>query len=226
MTLQMMYWFSLIKSTKVNNSHFTSLRWFAVCLGLISLVMSCDSTIHNIKDYYQYINNEANGLIKQKKIGSIAFVMKYIPTDFFVYKASAEESKDSLKEAYEGSLNFILKVAPSEEAETKFDVMTETVSSLDEFKQQAFTVNFELQKFIRLKIGDREISPVLVETENVYGLTQHRLVNIVFAKEMFEEAWATTDKIDIVFNDEIYNTGKHHFLFYKNDLESVPKLDL
>ena len=155
--------------------------------------------------------------------------MKYIPTDFYVYKAQKEypnRSIDSLKKDYENNVNFILKIAPSEDADQKFDVMTETVSSLREFKEQALVVNFELQKFIQLKIGQQTIAPVLVETENVYGLTQHRLVNIVFAKEDFQEEWLNEDKIDLVFNDEIYGTGKHHFLFYKKDLKTIPNLNI
>lgn len=138
---------------------------------------------------------------------------------------SPDLSIDSLKKEYDSSLNFILKIAPSEESDAQFDVMTETVSSLAEFQEQTLTVNFELQKFIYLKLGDQKIKPVLVEAENVYGLTKHRLINIVFAKDEFEELWNREDKIDLVFNDEIYNTGKHHFLFDKSDFLSIPQLE-
>lgn len=189
---------------------------------------SCDKSIDNIKDYYKYINTPSNGLVKTKSIGAISFSMKYLPSDFYVYKTMIkfpDVSRDSIRKEYSSSLNFVLKVAPSKESEIKFDVMTETVNSLTEFQEQALTVNFELQKFIYLKIGNQQIKPVLVETENVYGLAQHRLINIVFAKDEFEELWNNEDKIDLVFNDEIYGTGKHHFLFQKSDFINVPKLE-
>ncbi|BDS10486.1 hypothetical protein [Aureispira anguillae] len=191
--------------------------------------LSCNQSIDNIKDYYKYINTVSNGLLKIKNIGALSFSVKYIPTDFYLYRSQKESPtllQDSLKEEYDSSLNFILKVAPSEDADVKFDVMTETVGSLSEFKEQAFTINFELQKLIRLKVGDQELKPVLVETENVYGLTQHRLINIVFAKEDIKEAWANVKKMDLIFNDDIYGTGRHHFLFYKSDLDKIPKLTI
>lgn len=197
-------------------------------LAVLSL-LSCNKSIDNIKDFYKYVNTPSNGLIKVKNIGALSFSMKYVPTDFYVYKAHKDFpniTKESLKDEYKDNFNFILKIAPSEEAAMKFDVMTETVGSLAEFREQAFIVNFELQKFIRLKIGSREIAPVLVETENVYGLTQHRLINIVFAKEDFQTEWSNLEKIDLIFNDELYGTGKHHFLFYKKDLINIPDLNI
>lgn len=190
--------------------------------------LGCHQSINNLKEYYQYLNTPSNGLIKLKSIGSMAFSMKYLPSDLYVYKTMMDSpnlSIDSLKKEYDSSLNFILKIAPSEESDAQFDVMTETVSSLAEFQEQTLTVNFELQKFIYLKLGDQKIKPVLVEAENVYGLTKHRLINIVFAKDEFEELWNREDKIDLVFNDEIYNTGKHHFLFDKSDFLSIPQLE-
>ena len=201
--------------------------------GLVILIVfslfSCERSIDNIKDYYKYINTLENGLVKIKNIGALSFSMKYIPSDFYVYKAlkkQATVSKDSLKEAYGNNVNFILKIAPSEDAETKFDVMTETVSSLAEFQEQAYTINFDLQEYIHLKAGEQEVHPVLVEIENVYGLAKHRLVNIVFAKEAINEAWQSQDKLDLTFNDEIYGTGKHHFIFYKKDIDNIPQLSL
>ena len=208
----------------------TRLKSSIMLLGLVAFcLLSCNKSIDNIKDYYKYINSPSSGLVKMKNIGNISFSMKYIPSDFYLYKACKEFpniSKDSLKKEYENSFNFILKIGPSEAADVKFDIMTETVSSLAEFQEQVLTVNFGLQKFIRLKMGNREIAPVLVETENVYGLTQHRLINVVFAKEEFEEDWTNNNEIDITFNDEIYGTGKHHFLFYKKDLNNIPELDI
>lgn len=195
----------------------------------LSSFFSCESSIDTIKDYYAYINNEKNGLILHKSIGDISFTMKHLPTDFFIYRTDKKANKntqDSLRIEYEASLNFILKIAPASDANVKFDVMTETVSSLAEFKEHAFTMNFDLQRMIYLKIGDQKIKPVLVETENIYGLNQHRLINIVFAKENFGANWGKQKKIDLVFYDKIYETGIHHFVFDKEDLDNIPSLNI
>jgi hypothetical protein len=199
-----------------------------VFLFLVFFFFSCEKSIYTIEEYYDYINDPKNGLVKMKEIGTIEFSMKYLPSNFYVYKTIKDTPKlsiDSLEKEYSSSLNFILKIAPSKESKVKFDVMTETVNSLEEFQKQSLAVNFELQNFIYLKIGKNKIKPVLVETENVYGLAKHRLINIIFAKDEFEESWQNEDKIDLVFNDEIYNTGKHHFLFQKKDINKIPQLE-
>lgn len=167
--------------------------------------------------------------MQEKKIGALSFAVKYLPTDFLLYRNHSQAGvmvKDSLYDSYASSLNFMLKISPSEDAPESFDVMTETVSSLEAFKQHAFTMNFALQELIHLKIGNKEIKPVLVETENIYGLQQYRLVNIVFAKEHLEGLDEEGSNWDVVFKDELYGTGLHHFVFDKKDLKNIPKLNI
>jgi len=193
----------------------------------LRILLGCYSPIDSLEDYYKYINNENNGLSRAKTIGPLLFETKILPSNLLVmrdYQNGKGNSIDSLKKEYAPSLNFILKVSPSEEAEVKFDVMTETVSSLEEFKEQAFSINFKLKEYIYLSIGKKKIKPVLVETENVYGLTKHRMVNIVFAKEDLSEYFLKDKEVDFVFNDQIYNTGIHHFRFEVNDIINVPQV--
>lgn len=210
-----------------------SLSWAAYIL----LLAQCQSPneLHSIQDYYSYLNDASHGLVQTKRMTPLEFSMKYLPVDFLAYQAVIEEtntslSKDSLKALYAPSLHFLLKIAPSQDAVQQFDVMTETVSSMSEFKEQAFTINFDLQQLLQLQAIDKKgvvvhtLKPVLVETENTYGLTQHRLVNIVFERSVLEQTWSDIEQLKLVFKDELYETGRHYFAFQMDDLHQVPSL--
>lgn len=200
---------------------------FYLITSIILGLSACSPSSLELADYLAYINNSDNGLVQTKKINALAFKVKYLPIDYLVYRSLGEDTIHSQKiierehSNYEGSLNFILQIGPNEE-EVSFDVMTETVASIQEFKKHSFTMNFELKDYIELRLGEQKIEPILVELENTYGLTQHRNVNIVFAIDNpIMDSYST---IDFVFSDEIFKTGIHHFVFDRNNIDHIPTL--
>ena len=185
-------------------------------LGLLLLSLgACQNDLNNWKDYYAYLHAPENGLIKEKTIGDMKFTMQYWP-------AAMRSQEQPNPEQEEDSWTFLLKIEASEQAAQPFDVMTETVSSLEEFQEQTLALNFDWQKWIYLQVKDKKVAPVLAVLENTYGLQQHRVVNLVFAKE----ERAVPQQLDLVFEDTIFGTGKHHFLFQTQDLEAIPALAL
>lgn len=207
------------------NSKYVYLVW-----GIIVLIItSCNNDIYTIEKYYAYMNNPENGVVKYRAVESLEFSLKYLPVDYLIYKSKKTkvgDNLDSLKNENKDKFHFLLKIAPSKKVKQEFDVMTETVSTELEYKQQALLLNFNLQEYLTLKVGEVELKPVLVETENVYGLTKHRLINLVFARENLTIDFFNEPEIDIVFQDAIYNTGFHHFIFNTTDLKNIPSLKI
>jgi hypothetical protein len=196
-------------------------------LAFALFLLSCQQNVYNLQDYYAYINAPENGLAKERVVGDMKFTLQYRPTEALVQQErSATISKNSLQEQYANSLTFLLKMEASEQAAQPFDVMTETVSSLQDFQQQTHALNFELQQLLYLELGERRVKPVLVVLENTYGLQQHRLVNIVFAKEELNEQGQLPKQLDVVFEDVLFGTGKHHFLIERAHIEQIPPLVL
>lgn len=201
------------------------MRLYLILL-IFLLLEACTPSSLELNDYLAYISNPKNGLVQSRKINALAFKVKYLPIDYLVYQIVGDkpytlESIDKERSNYKGSFNLLMQISPNEE-EVSFDVMTETVASIQEFKQHSFTMNFELKDYMELHIGEQKLKPILVELENTYGLTKHRNVNIVFALDGLEiDSYST---IDFVFRDEVFKTGIHHFVFDRNNIDHIPAL--
>ncbi|HET6243903.1 MAG: hypothetical protein H0V01_04455 [Bacteroidetes bacterium] len=173
------------------------------------------------------MNNLENGLIKSKSINGIKVTAKYLPPEFLVYKDLKTHDefntflKDSLMEWYKFNHTFLLNIALDEENKNDMDVMRYGVKNYEEYKEKFISMNFDLTDFISLKIKDKKLSPVLINLENVYGLSKDRNVHLVFTTDE-KTNYTDFEELDLVYNDEIFETGINHFVFQKKDIESIP----
>lgn len=203
------------------------LMTFIVLLLSSSVLFSCQKSSLDIKGILKYINNPANGVMKERIVGGYNFQVKYLPIDYMVYreleevKAPAQKLVDSLKQEYKYSLNYILRIGPADDQ--SFDVTKGNAKTTEAYNAQNYSMNFELQEYLSLEIAEgRVLKPVLVRTENTYGLTDHRNINIVFslAKDDLEQL----EYYDLRFQDDLFNTGRHHFVFNKKDITNIPPI--
>ncbi len=180
----------------------------------------------------EWLNDPSNGLISGKKVGGFDLSMKYMPYDLLAYKeikkdkSATQEVLDSVAELYDNSYTFILSIGSDESAGENFDVMHLGVYDEDAYNQRIRNLNFHLDKYISLETGKSTYKPVLTRLENVYGLSKARMVYIVFAPDSEEEDLLVANELDIKFNDDIFNTGIHHFKFNKSDIVAMPKLKI
>lgn len=201
-------------------------------LGLIITLccFGCYPSELSIDDYFKYLVSPDNGLYQRKRVNQFEITARYLPTEYLIYRdyksiGLDKVDIDSLKDAYQGSLTFILKIAPNKEEGHEFDIMTQTVASKEAFKEQSFQLNFLMQENLKLKIRDKEYAPVLVELENTYELTQHRNFIITYGldKDISEEPF---ESMDFIFQDRIFGTGIHHFLFKQESIKKIPSIKL
>jgi hypothetical protein len=93
------------------------------------------------------------------------------------------------------------------------------VGNYQAYKRRVMDLNFNLDRYVRLRDGEKEVKPLLHTLENTYGATEGRSLYLVF-----ENAAAGGSTLDFVFSDEILGTGISHFRFRKSDLENVPSI--
>ena len=203
----------------------------SIIITLFLLLTACASSELDIDAYFKYLAEPSNGLYKTNRVQQFEIRARYLPVDYLIYKDYKRDKNlttiniDSLKENYQGSLTFLLQIAPNKAEGHEFDVMTQTVSTVTDFKSQSHHMNFEMQEHLSLKIGDQVFKPVLVELENTYELTQHRNFMVTYA---LDAATLASDykSIDFVYQDELFGTGIHHFLFEQRAIEKTPTIKL
>lgn len=197
-----------------------------------SMFLGCSRmTIESDHEMLRWINNEENGFTQSKYANGLKLTVKYLPMEYLVLKelksskTYSRKTVDSLIGRYKNSKAFVFTISPDEREESGSDVMYKNVQSLSEFKQRVWDMNFNINQFVKLKSDKSEFEPVLSTMENIYGLGKQRSVYFVFSDNEKSKGLHEATDLDFVYTDEIYNTGISHFIFKKDDLDKLPKVN-
>lgn len=201
-----------------------------VYLTCFLLLAGCRQEIHDYSEYLKWINDEAHGLVKEKRINNLVLTVKYLPADYLVYRdlhehqATSGKLKDSLSAQYRASKCFLLTIAPDKEKPgNDGDIMMRGIQSLEQYKTRSLTMNFDMNEYLQLVTGKKAYVPVLTHMENVYGVTSGRTIVMLFSPDKLANELKEEEELDIVFDDPLFDTGRSHFVFYKKDIDRIPK---
>jgi len=196
-------------------------------------LLSCDNSgkINNIEEYLVWLNDQNNGLVKTKYVNGLELTIKYLPAEYLAFQdlknemSFTENNKDSLVKFYEKSMTFLMSIGPDERKQQGGDIMFQGVRNYKEYSKRVYTMNFDMEQFITLKTDKREFCPVLSNLENVYGLAAKRNIIFVFVPSKNNpKDLLGTEKYDFVYEDELFGLGTNHFVFYKRDINNLPKI--
>ena len=180
----------------------------------------------SLSEYNSFIRTPENGLIKQRSTTGLALEMRYLPVDYLVAQDLESEPRgkvDSLRALYKNSYTFLLTIAPNGEVKGNQDVMYQDIQTIEEYKARAMEMNFSMANYITLRTNKGEVKPVLATLENTYSLTKDRKIYLVFS-DKDEQIWENSKEMDITFQDKLFHSGIHHFVFQTADIKTVPQL--
>ncbi len=182
----------------------------------------------SLKELQQWIGHPANGLVQSSNAGGLELQMCYLPPACLAARDRAAEACtpqqwDSLLSLHSQSMCFRFQIGMDDDSEAAArDVMTSGLSSPEEFHQRVMAMNFAMDRTISLIAGEEQLAPVLTNFENVYGLTPHRSLILVFPRP----ADPDLASFELQWDDLVYNSGVHRFRFERSHIESVPTLML
>jgi hypothetical protein len=193
------------------------------------LLSSCtQKSVNSFEEYLAWLNDESNGLVMSKEAGGIIIKVKQLPSNYLAYQDlmnSQEIDKnivDSVINSYDKSITFLMTIGVDGDVK-KGDIMYQGVKNYEEYKQQLYQLNFDIENDISLDIEGKIYKPVLSHLENVYGLTDSRNITIVFVPETEEEqSFYMAEEILFTYDDELFDTGINHFTFNREDINSTP----
>lgn|GEM_PF-1176552 len=207
----------------------------AIVVAVLGFLFLSEPAALPVEDFTRWINDPDHGMVKDVYVNGLHISIKHLPTDYLV---RSEVSKilhtnkefpltsstiDSIRGLYTESMTFVLGIGPDERKEKGGDVMFRDITSYPEFVQRAMNLNFEMDKFVSMRVGSSQYAPVLTNLENTYGLNTARSIVLVFPRPPDvpdgEEAG-----YEVVWNDMLYTTGIHRFFFSARDMESIPAL--
>jgi len=197
-----------------------------VLVWIVCGLMACrPSEINNPREYFTYLSNPKNGLIKEKSIAGIRYKIKYLPTEYLAYNASKNTNctqtfKDSLIKSYNNSLTFLVNVGPAKGED--FDITRLDVANYEEFAQRIEEMAFGAQEWMQLKAGDKEYKPSIVRMENINAQDNSRNFMAVFPSTCGSEDLRKND-LCFSYSDELFNTGVNKFIFKSKDITELPE---
>ncbi len=205
---------------------------FFILFYLVILFSGCSkkTVVNSLEDYNKWLGNKENGLLKIKKVNGFELKVKLLPANYLAYKeyldlesTKGQKQLDSLIELNKTSLTFLFTLSPDHEKGNSEDIILSGVTSEQEYNEKANTMSFNMDKYISLKSGEHDHSPVLYNMENIFGLNQGRNILFVFS----EPSGFKTDKgYDFRYTDELFKLGINHFLFNEKDLNNTPEVKL
>ncbi len=199
-------------------------------LFFILLILSgCKPVLNSEKEWMSFLANPKNGYVKKKVSSGIELTVKYLPATYLTYKELSKSNYnktqiDSIYKLYKNQRTFLLAIKP-DVSKSEGDVMYKDVGSYPDYKKRVLELNFEIGDHIRIKAGDKTYLPVLFNMENTYSLTDHRNFYLVFSSDdKKKEELINAEKLDFIFEDDVFGTGINHFSFEKNKIDSNPSL--
>jgi len=182
--------------------------------------------ISDAREYYAYLANPQNGLVKEKSVAGVQYRLKYLPEDYLAFNLTGKTGtisrsrRDSLANRFEHSLTFLLNIGPAKGEH--FDVTRLDVSDYGAFIDRIETLCFHMRESIRLNINGKDQLPVITQMENINAQEPGRNFVIVFNTRERLHAEKGDEQLCFIYQDQIFNTGINKFTFNMQDLSKVP----
>jgi hypothetical protein len=175
---------------------------------------------------HSHLLDEENGLSRTRIANNIKTTVTLRPPLMDVMLATQRDSSlsqneiDSLLSSLSDQLTFIVNLRHDEPSQN--DIMYNGVSNINEYKEQAYALNFGWDEMALLRCGSGQYKPILSTLENTYGLTYDRNVILVFKpSNKGDKNFYESEYIHLEITNNTLRTGTQHFKFRRADLVRV-----
>lgn len=205
------------------------LNVLSLLLFLMSLSTACGrKTVNDVHEYQAWLASKENPCKVSRRVGDMLISMKYLPPEFLALKDYEHSQRrlnyDSLLNTYQHSVTFLMTFETTKGQEGE-DVMYKDLGDYKEYVERSMTLNFDLESRVQLKGGFGSCYPVLSSMENTYGLSKGRDVYLVFSSREKDYDLYTQSSWDLVYEDDIYQTGILHFTYnYPEIKKQLPEI--
>jgi hypothetical protein len=195
-----------------------------IYLVLLVLLSGCSRRSDlNQSEYVRFLNSSESGLVISKTHNNITFNARMQTPEMLTllgakgpYSKPAEFETD--KKQYEDRLNFTFII----EDEGKHHQVKETVFDENTYGQLLSYANTELQNDFELQLPNGEIVPCSIAHVEAANSVQP-VIRVALA---FNHVDPKIKEYTLVFNDNLFNTGKIKFLYKKEIFDNLPKLKI
>ena len=174
-------------------------------LLLLCLVQSCTPTeFDSVEEYQEWVFSDESGLVQRSSSGNFLFELIYIPESIL-------PDSDSTFNRFA----FQMKISDKEGKA----ILKNGINSKDKYESRINQLEYKTTKYFSF-LGKDSISPAFVHYENYRGIRNDILIHAHFIINQ-----KLGDQIEITFNDQIFLTGIHKFIYDAQALKDLPILN-
>ncbi len=196
-------------------------------VGICILLISCGREKMDHAELMRALEDPTRGLVRERSVGDLVLRCKYIPPELSAWREMrgrefniAEYHRRVAEHAR--LQTFALQIAPREDKGAA--VSMRGVQGYEEFAQRTAELNFGMEDRLRLVSETCDMHPVLASLNNSYELNRARTVMMVFAPREGMEELPQRGTVEVVFEDDLFATGIHRFVFDAETLVNAPQL--
>ncbi|MEM6342945.1 MAG: hypothetical protein AAF927_03660 [Bacteroidota bacterium] len=142
-----------------------------------------------------------------------------IPPQYFL--DSTHQDKNQVP--YLKNIFFQLTISPRS-GHAKGDVAYSDIDNYAEYKARIQQLNFGMEQYLTLKTDQGAYAPVLSVMDNTYGLTDYRKFQLIFSPPDNCVDFYDSSQWELIFRDEIFESGTHSFVFEREDWEKANRM--
>lgn len=197
-----------------------SLLYLLFCVS----ITSCRGGFSSEQEFFNWISDERNGLVKERDFGRMKIRVKYLPEEYLVYnelkKAGVHRSAkmaDSLRTLYGDTRTFLMTFEFEQEFPGE-NTLLYGAENYEAYKDRVEQLSFQADDYIRIEAESGEYRPVLWTLENTQAPGDRKNLYLVFPKEKPDD-----QRISLLFEDYLFETGISRYVFDKARFERIPE---
>lgn len=176
----------------------------------------------NINEYISWCENPENGLINSKQIGNFNYSAFYKPLNYLALKEinyTEPFVKSKFESAFKEYGNMQYVSFRITDTKGNQELLKSSIRNESEYYARLEYLSFKMQQDFKLIDGKDTLPCTLYHFERVYGLAPYATFVLGFPESKNKDS----DK-QIVYEDNLFNSGIIYLTFNKDVLSNLPKL--
>ena len=187
-----------------------------LCASIILLwgmltIAACKPHSLGPRPYAEYAANPKNGLVMQKKIGSVTYDLKVQTPQVVLAEYYKRGMTDISPDSMSNSVNFLFKISAQPDEQYKLRLLQDNVFLAD------------VASRITVSEGGVELKQAFSIPENYYGVSNTAVINLGYVRSRELRKY---EELVFTYNDEAMGSGNVNFTIPAKVLNELPALKL
>lgn len=204
---------------------------FPLAFYLLACLTACTPHKQTLgwNDYKTWLAEHQDVLSRSNTVEGVKIKVSLQPNDYLAYKelldsktTASKSEYDSIRSAYGCSKSFKLEITTDN---ASLNLIRFGITTKEAYTARINFLSFHADEFISMKVGERVVTPAMTNYEMYNELRNKIVFTAVFTPQDTScNMFMGSDEYAILFDDPIWNTGKHYFRFEKSDITRIPTL--